>query len=262
MGSRRSRRAQGDAFAAMEALAAEGETFDLVVCDPPAFAPNKAALEAGLRAYERVARLAAPLVARRAASSGSAPARTRPTSPGSAPPARAASAGRGGGGRSSTPGSPGPTTRSCRSSPRAATSRRCSSGCDAPRRILLDACVLYPTVLREILIGCAAAGLFEPLWSARLLEEWARAAARLGPEGEAVARGEIAALRAAFPGAEVRVPEGSERRLWLPDPDDVHVLAAAVAGRADAILTANAQGLPEGRPGRGGAASGSTPTGS
>ncbi len=54
---------QGDAFAAMEALAAEDERFDLVVCDPPAFAPSKQALEAGLRAYERVARLAAPLVA-------------------------------------------------------------------------------------------------------------------------------------------------------------------------------------------------------
>ncbi|MFD1882304.1 RSP_2647 family RNA methyltransferase [Paracoccus pacificus] len=54
---------KGDAFAQMEALAAEGARFDLVVCDPPAFAPSKQALEAGLRAYERVARLAAPLVA-------------------------------------------------------------------------------------------------------------------------------------------------------------------------------------------------------
>lgn len=54
---------QGDAFAVMEALAAEGARFDLVVCDPPAFAPAKPALEAGLRAYERVARLAAGLVA-------------------------------------------------------------------------------------------------------------------------------------------------------------------------------------------------------
>jgi 23S rRNA (cytosine1962-C5)-methyltransferase len=53
---------QGDAFAVLEALAAEGERFDLVVCDPPAFAPSKTALEAGLRAYERIARLAAPLV--------------------------------------------------------------------------------------------------------------------------------------------------------------------------------------------------------
>lgn len=54
---------QGDAFTTLEALAAEGAQFDLVVCDPPAFAPSKQALEAGLRAYERVARLAAPLVA-------------------------------------------------------------------------------------------------------------------------------------------------------------------------------------------------------
>ena len=54
---------QGDAFQQMEALGAEGARFDLVVCDPPAFAPAKPALDAGLRAYERVARLAAPLVA-------------------------------------------------------------------------------------------------------------------------------------------------------------------------------------------------------
>ena len=54
---------QGDAFNTLEALAEEGAEFDLVVCDPPAFAPAKPALEAGLRAYERVARLAAPLVA-------------------------------------------------------------------------------------------------------------------------------------------------------------------------------------------------------
>ncbi|SIS80679.1 RSP_2647 family RNA methyltransferase [Phaeovulum vinaykumarii] len=54
---------RGDAFATLEALAAEGACFDLVICDPPAFAPNRGALDAGLRAYERVARLAAPLVA-------------------------------------------------------------------------------------------------------------------------------------------------------------------------------------------------------
>ena len=54
---------RGDAFAEMEALAAEGAQFDLVICDPPAFAPARQALEQGLRAYERVARLAAGLVA-------------------------------------------------------------------------------------------------------------------------------------------------------------------------------------------------------
>ncbi|AVO39847.1 RSP_2647 family RNA methyltransferase [Pukyongiella litopenaei] len=54
---------QGDAFDVLAALGAEGAAFDLVICDPPAFAPGKQALTAGLRAYERVARLAAPLVA-------------------------------------------------------------------------------------------------------------------------------------------------------------------------------------------------------
>ncbi|MEO3414750.1 class I SAM-dependent rRNA methyltransferase [Roseovarius sp. CAU 1744] len=54
---------KGDAFEVMTALAGEGQVFDVVICDPPAFAPSKKALEAGLRAYERVARLAAPLVA-------------------------------------------------------------------------------------------------------------------------------------------------------------------------------------------------------
>jgi len=53
---------QGDAFDTLAALATEGELFDVVVCDPPAFAPSKPALEAGLRAYERIAKLAAPLV--------------------------------------------------------------------------------------------------------------------------------------------------------------------------------------------------------
>ena len=54
---------RGDAFEQMAGLAQQGRQFDLVVCDPPAFAPNKQALAKGLRAYERVAKLAAPLVA-------------------------------------------------------------------------------------------------------------------------------------------------------------------------------------------------------
>jgi 23S rRNA (cytosine1962-C5)-methyltransferase len=53
----------GDAFDALSALQSEGAEFDVIICDPPAFAPSKKSLEAGLRAYERLARLAAPLVA-------------------------------------------------------------------------------------------------------------------------------------------------------------------------------------------------------
>lgn len=54
---------RGDAFAVLTALGEEQAQYDLVVCDPPAFAPSNNARDAGLRAYERVARLAAPLVA-------------------------------------------------------------------------------------------------------------------------------------------------------------------------------------------------------
>ena len=54
---------KGDAFDVLAQLTEEGAQFDVVICDPPAFAPAKKALEAGLRAYERVARMAAVLVA-------------------------------------------------------------------------------------------------------------------------------------------------------------------------------------------------------
>ncbi len=113
-------------------------------------------------------------------------------------------------------------------------------------KAVLDACVLYPTVLREVLLGAARAGLYQPLWSARILEEWARAARKLGPAQEALARGEIALARTGFPRAEVAAQPALEARLWLPDPADVHVLAVAVAAGADAIVTFNAQDFPRG----------------
>ncbi len=109
-------------------------------------------------------------------------------------------------------------------------------------RLFLDACVLFPTVMREVLIGVAEAGLFAPRWSERVLEEWARAARKIGPEGEVIARGEIAALEARMPGA--RVPGADERRFWLPDPADVHVLACAVQSSCDGIVTLNAKDFP------------------
>jgi hypothetical protein len=112
-------------------------------------------------------------------------------------------------------------------------------------RVMLDACVLYPTVMREVLLGCAGAGLFEARWSARILEEWARATAKLGPEQEVWARGEIPALVAQFPDAMVRYDPAQERAFWLPDPADIHVLTAAVIGSCDGILTMNTKDFPK-----------------
>lgn len=111
-------------------------------------------------------------------------------------------------------------------------------------RVMIDACVLYPTVMREMVLTIAAQGLFEPRWSPRILEEWARATIKLGPEQEVFARGEIAALSARFPAANIRYDAGVEKRFWLPDPADIHVLAAAVMGSCDMILTLNAKDFP------------------
>ena len=111
-------------------------------------------------------------------------------------------------------------------------------------KVLIDANVLYPTVMREMVLGVAAQGLFTPLWSERLLEEWARAAARMGPEMEMQARAEVEIVRVNWPKACVTWSEGLEARLWLPDPADIHVLAAAISGSADVILTVNAKDFP------------------
>lgn len=111
-------------------------------------------------------------------------------------------------------------------------------------KALLDACVLYPTVLRELVLGHAGQGGFTPLWSARILEEWRRTAARTGPGDERIAAAEIAALRARFPASEVAAGPATLARLHLPDPGDVHVFAAAVDGGADEILTLNSRDFP------------------
>ena len=111
-------------------------------------------------------------------------------------------------------------------------------------KLLLDTSVLYPSVMRAVLLGAAAEGLFVPLWSERILEEWARAARKIGPGGEVQARSEIALLNVSWPKARISWPPSLETRLWLPDPSDTHVLAAAIEGSADRIVTLNAKDFP------------------
>lgn len=111
-------------------------------------------------------------------------------------------------------------------------------------RALLDACVLYPTVLREILLKSAEAGLFEPLWSDRILDEWRHVSARSGPEYVALTEGDIALITVRWPDALVARDAETERSVWLPDESDIHVLASAVAGKADVIVTLNLRDFP------------------
>lgn len=111
-------------------------------------------------------------------------------------------------------------------------------------KVVIDACVLYPTLLRELVTGWAATGAFTPLWSERILEEWRRAAARNGPDDGEIAGIEIKALTALFPDAAVAVNLATLEIAHLPDPDDTHVLAAAIDAGADEILTLNLRDFP------------------
>lgn len=111
-------------------------------------------------------------------------------------------------------------------------------------RVCLDACVLYPTVLRQILLKCASAGLFQPNWSSRILEEWALAVVANFPEQEGAVRVEIALAQHGFPNAEVVVNAGDLPRFELPDPNDVHVLGAAIVARAEMLVTINLRDFP------------------
>jgi hypothetical protein len=111
-------------------------------------------------------------------------------------------------------------------------------------RAVLDANVLFPTILREILADLASAGLFVPLWSARILSEWRHAASRLGPDADAVAGAEIAMMTLRFPGAQMPDDGVAAIDLSFPDPDDRHVVEAALAGRAEVIVTANLRDFP------------------
>ena len=112
-------------------------------------------------------------------------------------------------------------------------------------RAVLDANVLFPTILREILTDLAQAGLYHALWSDRILEEWHRAAARIGPDAESVAGAQIALLRLRFPQAAQADDGQAAIDLDFPDPADRHVVEAALAGCASLIVTANLRDFPQ-----------------
>jgi predicted nucleic acid-binding protein len=111
-------------------------------------------------------------------------------------------------------------------------------------KAVIDTCALYPTVMRKILLGVAAQAVFTPIWSDRILEEWARASRKDGPLGETQARSEIALLKTQWPNNSVIWATSLVSRLWLPDPDDIHILAAAITSSADLIITLNASDFP------------------
>lgn len=112
-----------------------------------------------------------------------------------------------------------------------------------------DACVLYPAFLRDFLIRLAIhgrrQGVMRAKWTGRIHREWIRAVLRDKPD---LPRGELQRTRQLMDqhvlGCRVHGYQRWEQRLTLPDPDDRHVLAAALACVADVIVTFNTKDFP------------------
>lgn len=110
--------------------------------------------------------------------------------------------------------------------------------------VVLDANVLHPIALCDLLLRLALEGLYRPLWSAEILEETKRSILRRRPDLERRALGaRIAAMQRALPEALVT---GYETRLaeFAALGTDAHVLAAAAHAGAHVIVTDNVRDFP------------------
>jgi predicted nucleic acid-binding protein len=116
----------------------------------------------------------------------------------------------------------------------------------SPRFIaVLDACVLYPVPIRDLLLSLASAGLYKPKWSALIQDEWSRnLLANRADLTAAQLQRTTTMMNTAFPDADVAGYEVFVSTLALPDPDDRHVLAAALRSQADVIVTTNLKDFP------------------
>ena len=110
---------------------------------------------------------------------------------------------------------------------------------------VLDANVLYPALLRDVLLSLADADLYSAKWSAHIRDEWTRSLLRDRPGMEDKVAAAAQAMEEAIPDCLVSGYEHLIEGLKLPDPDDRHVLAAAIAGHADAIVTWNEKDFPK-----------------
>jgi predicted nucleic acid-binding protein len=109
---------------------------------------------------------------------------------------------------------------------------------------MLDANVLYPFLVRDVLLSFADAGLYRPLWTDRINEEWSSNLIEKFPEKEAQIKATIQVMNGAFPEALVQQYENLIEDLQLHDIDDRHVLAAAIRGGANVIVTENFKDFP------------------
>ncbi|WP_232487593.1 PIN domain-containing protein [Burkholderia ubonensis] len=111
---------------------------------------------------------------------------------------------------------------------------------------LLDACVLFPIAVADSLMSLATAGLFAAKWTQRIEQEWITNLEELRPELKGRLEVRRDGMREATPDWEVNESAWAPLvgNMKLPAPDDQHVLAAAIAGHADCIVTANLRDFP------------------
>ena len=110
---------------------------------------------------------------------------------------------------------------------------------------LFDACVLYPAPLRDLLLSVAQTGLFQAKWTDGIHDEWTRNLARNRPELAPKLARTRELINASVPDCLVTGYEPLQTCLSLPDEDDLHVLAAAIVGRANVIVTYNLKDFPD-----------------
>jgi len=103
---------------------------------------------------------------------------------------------------------------------------------DSPPLVVLDACVLMSTVLRQLLLRVARVGVFHPVWTERIGQEWRRNAARLWQIPPDILAAQWADMNREFPSACETDIEAYEAGLRYSDPKDFHVIAAGLARRA------------------------------
>jgi hypothetical protein len=110
----------------------------------------------------------------------------------------------------------------------------------------LDACILHPTTTADVLVSLAVQGLFAAKWSRTVEAEWMNSVVRVRPELAGRLDKRRDHMRQALPDWEVPLDQFQPLipSLVLPDLDDRHVLAAAIAGHADCIVTANLKDFP------------------
>ena len=110
--------------------------------------------------------------------------------------------------------------------------------------VILDANVLYPQLLRDTLLSLAGANLYHARWSATINAEWVRNLAKNKPDIADKLSEVVKLMCASVPDCLVTHYEMLADSIELPDRDDRHVVAAAIVGHADAIVTFNLKDFP------------------